>query len=460
MRVFTERLKDIVMQYPDKTAIVDMEGERETTYKELDELSDKIAAWIVENHVEQGSLVPVLLPRKMEFVAATIGILKAGSGFVPLSYEYPPERCSFIQSQCKASLIMQEEFIEKAKAKNLTFTPHIYHESDVALVIYTSGSTGVPKGIVHSNKALYCSADRIAKIMRLTQEDSYLSNVPYNFIAIVIDIFANLFEGVTIHIHSEKGYKDVRRIEEYVLKHQITAFFLSPQMLKIYENKSPSLRLVLTGSERLIHVCGHGYDLINVYGSSETAGSTSYFRVDKPYENTPIGKPDEGVKIYVLDADGNQVKEGETGEICITGPMANGYLELPEKTAEVFVENPFSIGEDDKILYHSGDLGKFLPDGNLLYVNRKDWMVKINGQRVETGEIEAIMNSLSYVRAGVVKNFENQYGQTYLCGYFQLFEDAKVANATAVIEAEFKKKLPEYMIPQFLVQMERLPLNI
>lgn len=459
MRVFIERLKDIVVNYPDKTAIVDMEGERETTYRELDELSNKIAAWIVENQIEQGSLVPVLLPRKMEFVAAAIAILKAGSALVPLSYAYPPERLSFIQSQCKGSFIMKEEFIEKAKAANLTFTPPKLQESDDALVVYTSGSTGVPKGIVHSNKTLYCSADRIAKVMQLTQDDIYLSNIPYNFIAFVIDIFANLFEGITIHIHSEKGYKDVRRIEEYVLKHQITAFFLSPQMLKIYENKSPSLRLVLTGSERLINICGHGYDLINMYGSSESAGSTSYFRVDKPYENTPIGKPDEGVKIYVLDEEGNQVKEGETGEICIAGPMAKGYLYLPDKTAEVFVENPFSTGDDDKILYHSGDLGKFLPDGNLLYINRKDWMVKINGQRVEIGEIEAIMNSLPYVRAGVVKNFENQHGQTYLCVYFQLFEDAGVKNAKAAIEAEFKKKLPEYMIPQFLVQMEQLPLN-
>ncbi|MCQ4635722.1 amino acid adenylation domain-containing protein [Anaerovorax odorimutans] len=460
MKSFLEAFAENAGKYAEKTAIVDQSGSRETSYRELDVLSDKIAGLIVEKKVEKGSLIPVLMGREMEFIASMLAILKAGCAFVPLSSAYPQERIDYITNQCKADWILGADFVKDAAAAKPLAEPVQVSQEDPAFAVYTSGSTGTPKGILHDHRSLSHSSYRIAKATGCLPEDQYLSNVPYHFVAFIIDLTANLYTGNTIHIQNEQDCRDVRKIEQYIAEHQINATFISPQLLKLFHNKSDSLRYVTTGSERLSGASGQGYTLYNFYGASETTPGATIFTVDKEYDNTPIGKPFEGMKIYLLNEDGSRTKEGEIGEICISGPLSRGYIDLSEKTAEVFCDNPFAEGEDDKILYHSNDLGKFTPEGNLIYVNRKDWMVKINGQRVETGEIETLMNSLDFVETAAVKGFENEYGQTYLCGYFQLKKDSAQKDPAAKIKEELKKKLPDYMIPSFFVELEAFPLNV
>jgi uncharacterized protein YoaH (UPF0181 family) len=198
-----------------------------------------------------------------------------------------------------------------------------------------------------------------------------------------------------------------------------------------------------------------GYEIISIYGSSETIAGVASFAVDKKYDNTPIGKAVEGYAVYLLDENGSEVKDGEEGEICIAGIVARGYINLPDETKEAFRENPFSQNEDDKILFCSGDIGKRLPDGNLLYVNRKDWMLKINGQRVEPGEIEAIINTIPGIDTAVVKGFENEYGQSYMCAYYK---ETKPVSPEE-IRAELLKKIPPYMVPLFIEKIEQFPIN-
>lgn len=458
MQLYLEQLAEHIKNIPGKTAIADREGERETSYETLWSLSDRIAAVLIKRGVRKGTFVSILLPREMEYIAASLGILKAGGVIVPLSFSYPKERIDFINDQCGAGAVIDEKFLaELPKETGRLCLPKI-EGTDRALAVYTSGSTGTPKGIVHSHLSLASAARRSAQVF-VTAEDVYLSNLPFHFVAIVVDVFMGLYAGGSVHINSEEGRKDIRRIEDYIADHRITATLISPQMMKLFKNKGDSLRTVLCGSERVSGVYGDGYQIYNIYGSSETTPAATFFKVDREYDNTPIGKPFPDMGIYVLREDGSQAGPEETGEICISGYLAEGYLGLPEKTAETFTESPFAKGETDRVLYHSGDLGYLQKDGNLVYVNRKDWMVKINGQRVETGEIEAIISGLSYVKTAVVKGFENEYGQTWLCGYFQLEDGDGPENPAAAIKGELKKKLADYMIPQFLIRMDAFPLN-
>lgn len=465
MRLFLDQFLENVKKAPEHLAISDMEGERTTTYQELADISDQIAGKLMDTGVKKGDFVAVMLPRKMEYIAAVLGVLKAGGVFVPLSFSYPKDRISFILKQCRARTVVDEAFMNALQEEvqgvkeNPAFSGPQVNAGDRAIAIYTSGSTGSPKGIVHDHLSFASSAYRSAKAFGYTPEDIYLSNLPFHFIAIIEDVFALLYAGGAIHLNSEDGRKDIHRIEDAIATHHITATLISPQMMKLFKNKSDTLRLVLCGSERVSNVKGNGYELYNIYGSSETTPAATYFKIDREYDNTPIGKAFEGMHVYVLREDGSIADPGETGEICISGYLAQGYLELPEKTAEVFTDNPFAEGDNDKILYHSGDLGKTREDGNIIYVNRKDWMVKINGQRVETGEIEAQMNALPYVERAVVKGYENKYGQTYLCGYFQTKESLRPQDPALAVKAALKEKLADYMIPQFLIEMERIPLN-
>ena len=459
MELFIELFQEQVKNKGDKIAIVDREGSRATSYRDLDRLSGQAAGLMAAKGVKKGTFLPVLMPRGMEYIAALLGVFKAGGVAVPLSLAYPQERINFIKEQTEAPFGIDEAFMEEAKEKDLPAPEVEITMEDRAFAVYTSGSTGVPKGIVHNHRSLAHSSIRMGQGVELTEDDIYLSSAPFHFVAIVIDIFMNLVKGTTVHINSDQNMRDIRKIEAYVRSQGITALYLSPQLLKLFHPDSEAVKRVITGSERVSNICGHGYELYNIYGSSETTPPASFFKVDREYENTPIGKPFPGMHIYLVKEDGSLAEPGETGEICIAGPVAEGYLHQPEKTQEVFCENPFAKGEDDKVLYHSNDLGRFLPDGNLMFVNRKDWMVKINGQRVETGEIEALMNMMPSVKTGIVKGFENQYGQTYLCAYFQLQEGADIASPEKEIRKELKKKLPDYMIPQFFVQMDEFPLN-
>ena len=243
----------------------------------------------------------------------------------------------------------------------------------------------------------------------------------------------------------------MRLLEDYFAAKGITCAFISPQILRLFKNKSRTLKKVSTGSERVSMLAGDGYELYNCYGSSETAATALSYKVEGPMENTPIGKPLEGFEIFLLDEDGKEVADGEEGEICIKGILAESYLNLEEQTAKTFIRQ-----ENGSILLHTGDMGRRMPDGNYVYVNRRDWMVKINGQRVETGEIELRISSMAEVESAVVKAFEDENGQNYLCAYYVSAEEIKVEQ----LRAYLKETLPDYMIPRFFKRLDSLPKNV
>ncbi|MCI9174037.1 MAG: amino acid adenylation domain-containing protein [Lachnospiraceae bacterium] len=485
---FLEEFQQIVRKYPDKTAVVDDNGSRSATYLELDALSRKVAAKLEKTGDFSGKAVLVCMDRRMEYVAANIGIMMAGAAFVPLIPEYPEERIAYISKDCQAAARIDGAWMDELKlerqgvmtckeeqgsvdgssckeeqeSRNGGFCKEGRESVDgasykeepdrrPAMIIYTSGSTGRPKGIVHSMESLTQAALRMAHALSINENDVQAAVAPMSFVVIIMEYFDVLIKGGCIHIVPEEVRKDVRLLEEYYDRHKITSGFISPQMLRYFRNRSKSLKKIVTGSERVSQLGPDGYELYNVYGSSETASMISYYKIEAPMDNTPIGKAAEGVELFLLDEEGREVLDGEEGEICVKGILGECYLNLEEQSRRAFIPQ-----EDGKVLVRTGDMGRKLPDGNLIYVNRKDWMVKINGQRVETGEIELRMAAVPGIRNAAVKAFADENGQNYLCGYY-VGEDSVTSRQ---IREQLKTQLPAYMIPRFLKRLEELPKNV
>ena len=392
-RTFLDIFREIAEKYPSKTAITDQDGTRCTTYAQLDDISSRICGAVMEKGITKGDLVPICMSRCTEYIAAEIGVLKAGAAFIALSPEYPQARIDYISKDCGAKMIIDDDFIRSAVLHKPAEAVSV-NLDDRAFLIYTSGSTGNPKGIVHTHKSMAASVVRHADTFDSTDKDIHLCCGPFSFIVMMVDIF--------------------------------------------------------TGSERVLRITGNGYRFMNLFGCSETAGVAVMFEVDKSYDNTPIGKAANGIRAFLLCDDGHIGTFGEEGELCIVGDIACEYFGMPEQTAKAFEKL-----DDGNICFHTNDICRMLPDGNLVYVDRKDWMVKVNGQRVELGEVEAAFSSIEGITAVAVKGFVNSHGQTYMCAFYTADQDFDVETLKELLSC----KLPEYMIPSHLVQIEKMPIN-
>ncbi len=241
-------------------------------------------------------------------------------------------------------------------------------------------------------------------------------------------------------------------LADYIYENKINRTFISPKMLKVFKPKGDSLKVVFTGSERVSDTYSDDFEIIVSYGQPESAGAVMMFKIDKKYHNTPIGKPIGDIRVHILDESGNEADEGE---LCLAGIFADCYLNLPEQSAKTFTDNPFAEEDGYDKLLKTGDIVKRGEDGNIIYLNRKDWMVKINGQRVEPGEIETIIKQADGVLDAAIKDFKNQYGQVYLVAYYVEKEPVSADDLKEAIS----KKLPPYMIPAFFVKLGKLPVN-
>lgn len=421
-----EHLKYWAETEGDKVALVDQDGTRATTYRELDALSDRVSKRLQWEGVRKGTAVLVRLPRGMEYIAEEIGILKYGCAYVPVLPEYPDERVDYIKEDCKEI------------------------PADTAMLVYTSGSTGKPKGVVYSTEAFDAAVERMLPMMSDIDNLSFAAMAPQSFVSTLMEYWVVLSLGGTVHIISDDTRKDILRLQDYLAEHSITVANLVSRILPSYQNKDKALRRVFAGSERLTGCYSEDYEIVNLYGQSE-GFLYSTFIVDQPYDNTPVGKPLNGVEFRVIDADGTEVAPGEEGEICAVGLFPSQYQNLPEQTAETFEPLP-----DGRTLIHTKDIGRILPDGNLLYVNRKDWMVKINGQRVEPGEVEAAMMNTLPISKAVVKDFTSEAGQVYIAGFYTGVEELE----DSYIRELLANLLPEYMIPTRFVHLDEFPSTV
>ena len=438
---FILRLLDSLKTNEDKIAVVDQNGQRQTTYKELFTMACRVAGYLQQKNYPPHSFIGISLPTSIEYVAAEIGIWLAGHAIVPMGDKYPKDRIDSIMHHCESPLLINDEVIQEMMKAEPTEHYVLPEEEDINALFYTSGSTGTPKGVMDTFATF-----RIPPADEFIFDENKITvagiTAPMYFVACK-QLYTIIIKGGIANIIPSETTRDIRKFEAYLAKHQIEFVFIPPSALGYFHNKSSHLKVVIAAAERLSGIASSEFKIYNRYGQTETGGAIFSFFVDKEYDNTPIGKPDADVEFCILDTEEKPVAPGEEGELCVRGPFTPGYYKEPELTESLYRGG----------WLHTGDIVCQQPDGNIIYVNRKDWMVKINGQRVEPGEIEAVIKQVDGVKNAIVKGFTNKNRQ-YLCAYYIASENI----LEDTIREYLHSKLPAYMVPAYFVRMDSFPL--
>ena len=292
---------------------------------------------------------------------------------------------------------------------------------------------------------------------KLTPDDIVAEFASFCFDASVIDLFAPLTAGAVLYILPESIRKDAVAVGKFIKEEKITTATFPTQMGELVAellDDAPSLKFVTLGGEKFKYYRDRTYQMINGYGPTENTVSSTEFWVDKQYDNIPIGKSQRNIRSYIVDENMKRLPVGASGELCHAGrQIARGYHNLPEKTASVFVENPFSVCDEDKRLYRTGDMVRMKGDGNIEYIGRIDSQVKIRGYRIELGEIEGALLKHDKVKNAAVIVIEKG-GNKYITAYY---------TGEIIPEDELKLFLnpliPDYMMPSFFVHLEKMPVT-
>ena len=402
-----------------------------------------------------GKRVAICLGRTPEYVFSFLACLMYGYCAVLLDDTYPEKRKEYILQSSGAEVLINAEFIKAVSVSTCERRPPLLQaeESTDAVITFTSGSTGLPKGVQHNQRGVADAVRRLIKYTELCPADIISADAPFPFVVHVFELLAPFVSGAGIVIASGEIRADAVKLADFHKCCKATAAFIPPSVLRIYKKTSDSLHLVLTGSEKVCSIVPDGYRLVSIYGQSETYPVTC-FTIEKLYDVAPVGKPLEGVNAYILDESGKETAEGE---LCVSGNFFTGYLNDPEKTEKTLIKNPFESIDGYPYLTCTGDIVRRLKDGNILLLNRKDWMVKINGMRVEPGEIEITIREMDGICDAVVKSFEDDSHSVSLCAYYIVRSGAEIAADD--IREYLRARLPYYMIPLFFVKMDAFPLN-
>ncbi len=422
------------------------------TYSAVYDQASRVAGYLQAWGLQTGDYVVLALSRSVRYIIAEAACLIFGYGAVLMDASYPEERIAYAAQNAGAKLIIDDQLMSEMLAH-----PHPAQYRQVpadapAVVIYTSGSTGNPKGILHDQASLAHAILRYQALLKTAPEDIEGILSPFTFIVGCIVFLNPLCAGASVTIIPREVLGNPLELAEFIDRMSITQLFMPPSVLKLFKPVGHSLRMVTTGSERVSGLTSSEFSIYNLYGMSETCAAVTAFPIDKPYANTPIGKAMEGCAVYVLDENGQPAEEGE---IYVAGHLMTGYIGMPEKTKEVKVKNPFFLQDGHETMIRTGDLGRLDEDGNLIYVNRKDWMIKINGQRVEPGEIEAVIKEIPQIDNAAVKGFTNANGHSYLCAYYVKKEEISEDD----IRQAILRRLPHYMMPAHFIALDAMPLN-
>lgn len=499
------------------------------TYRELNNAARLLADQLKSRGVGPDTIVALLAERSVEMIIGMMGILKAGGAYLPLSKEFPAERTGYmlndsqvrflvVQSSlcpswlstgiighynwrvtgdlngalsivnCQLAMTGKDDFINTAPFDLETQAGHL------AYVIYTSGTTGKPKGVLIT-QANVTRLVRETGYIKITADDRLLQLSNYAFDGSVFDIFGALLNGAVLVMIRDRDVLDLGRLVEVIHQETITLFLITTALFNALVDVGldgfDSVRQLLFGGERIsvehtrraIETLGAGR-LIHVYGPTETTVFVTYQPVDTVPVNrstVPIGRPLDDMGIYILDSRMKLVPVGVAGELFIGGQgTARGYLNRPELTAEKFItldleglgkervgvsENGNEIDRKRIVIYKSGDLGRWLPDGCIEYIGRMDRQVKLRGFRVELGEIENRLKQLPFVKEAVVMSHDrilNNEGvrvecSDYLCAY--VVAHPRDEDISTRVKKELEVHLPKFMIPAYVIDLEKLPLT-
>ena len=450
---FVDKISENAEKYPDRIAAALDFCEEPLTYSELWEQSGRIYAALKKTGIGREDTVLILLPRCPAIITALLGVLRAGAAVVLAEDSYPEDRVEYIKKDCGVKLVIDRSFFEKAMEFPTLDGREPLRLHDACFIFYTSGTTGAPKGILHEYGKLDIGIEGSIPDEETVSFDEcgrFAFVPPFYFSAVMIHALPELYKANTLYILSYDVSKNFKKLRELLEKEKITELFLSPSVLRIYREGFPCVKTIMTGSEPASHLYVEGQKVIVHYAMTESLYCVSRYVLHESCENAPIATRETGKNIRILGEDGLPVKEGETGEICFPDPYFRGYINMPGKTGEVFRDG----------LFHSGDLGYRDEKGDVFIKGRTDDMIKINGNRIEPGEIEAAAREISGVQNVIAKGFHDD-GRSYVALYYLAEEagEACIFRDAALSRKKLAEKLPSYMLPTYFVPIEALPLN-
>ena len=415
---------------------------------EVEEESARLYSYLKKKGIGKENFVMILMPRSAHIVTAILGVLKAGAAFTIVDSRYAAERIDYIYQDCDCKLKLDLDTWKEAMEEEPLSGYEPTEEHDVCFAVYTSGSTGNPKGVVHEYGKI--------KLIQLTAIRPYVDHwkeggcrfgliPPLNFVAALKFIIHCIYTGMRLFIIPTETIKNPGKLKQYYLDNQITDCHMAPSVIRAAGSDfGPYLKRVITGSEPPTGISIDGAQLINNYTMSESAFVVAQYEIKQKLDAVPVGRPNfDEVKIHVLDEDGNEVKEGAAGEICFEDPCFRKYNNLPEAT-----EAALRGG-----LYHSGDIGRKLEDGNYILVGRMNDMIKINGNRVEPAEIERQAKKILGIDWCVAKGFIDK-DRAFLCLYYTADIDFDIIE----VKQKFGRVLPYYMVPAYYIRLDEVPL--
>lgn len=478
-------IEKICNKFENRVAVEDKE--KNITYRELWSESGKIAAYLQRQGIEYGDTVGILVTRTVDFVEAILGILRLGASFIPIDTSVPQGRIEYYltNGNAKAVIVNQSCPIHKLLVISMQEIRAVKEEmkpadinnteETIAYILYTSGSTGRPKGVKvkHSSilnliyslyQKFYCEYPEDTRIGLLTS---------FSFDPTIMQVFVSLLRGYTLNIIPEEVIGDGTLLISYLKEKRLSSMAGTPSHLRLlidgnkHKEKGLPIKSIIVGGEQLgVKLLKEFNDtfsaatpqVINLYGPTETCVASTCYIVDMNElanrSSAPIGTPFSNTQIYIMDRNYNIMPKGTVGEVYIGGMgVAAGYVNNEEETNKRFIMNPF---KQDEFMYRTGDLGKWLDDGNLQYVGRVDNQVKVRGYRIELEEIETILKEQEEVEDAAVlidKSEEN----TQLIA-FVVKRDKE--QSEEVIKQKLVDVLPYYMIPNAIIPIETIPINI
>ncbi|WP_416769356.1 amino acid adenylation domain-containing protein [Pseudomonas sp. RHF3.3-3] len=462
--------------------------EERLTYRALNQRANQLAHHLREQGVEPDARVAICVERGLEMVVGLLAILKAGGAYVPLDPAYPQERIAYMLADSAPAVVLVQgrtrDLLAEVAVPVIDLDCNTWHNRSVnnpwvggltprhsAYVIYTSGSTGQPKGVINEHAAVVNRLLWMQDEYGLTPDDAVLQKTPFSFDVSVWEFFWPLFTGARLVMARPQGHKDPLYLSEVIQAEQITTLHFVPSMLDVFlahgdAERCASVKRVMCSGEALpgsvvrrFKAQLPGAELHNLYGPTEAAVDVTAWNCAGPIEqtpdNTPIGKPIANTRMYLLDPQMQPVPLGVVGELYIGGvQVARGYLNRPELTAERFLDDPFSTTPEAR-MYRTGDVGRYLADGNIEYLGRNDDQVKIRGLRIELGEIQARLTAFPAIQEAVVVAREDVAGDKRLVAYYTA---AEVQDIDA-LRAHLLEQLPDYMVPALFVHLAALPLS-
>ncbi len=482
----TSLIEAQVARTPDAVAL-EFEGRR-LTYRELDARANQLAHALRRHGVGPEVRVGLCVERSLELVVGLLGTLKAGGAYVPLDPGYPQERLGWMLEDARPPvLLVQERLLARLPASDAkvvkldtgweelarepTTAPAPTATPDsLAYIIFTSGSTGRPKGAMNAHGPVVNRLLWMQSAYRLTPQDVVLQKTPFSFDVSVWEFFWPLMTGAKLVVAKPGGHQDPGYLKALIASASVTTLHFVPSMLQAFLDEPgvaecASLKRVVCSGEalplELKELCLRtlpGAGLHNLYGPTEAAVDVTFHacRAHDGRRSVPIGRPVDNTQLRILDAELQPVPQGAAGELYIGGvQVGRGYLARPSLTAERFLPDPYATAPGAR-MYRTGDVARWLPDGELEYLGRADFQVKLRGLRIELGEIESSLEKHPTVRQAVVLAREDRPGQKRLVAYVT-GKDAKPEGAA--LRAYLLERLPEYMVPSNIVVLERMPLS-